>query len=364
MSDMVMFDANADSSMLPAHLQGVGLNATQSLMAIIGDQLNRIGVKGSRFRQFIGGTEVAIWEEPYLDCIIVAVVPTLSRLFYAGKYKQKGDNDAPTCYSADNVAPPLDLPTRQSDACATCPQNIKGSKVSDDGTEVKACGYFRRVIIMLPGDPTLYRLDVKSQGLFGDDQEKLNKYSLTGFAKFLNARGVDASLLVTRLSFNTDKSTPTLLFSPNRYITPEELADVQSISDTKMLQDYLDIKFKTIDLSKETPAPEEDVPQAEAPAPQRPVATAQTPKPTPVAQTPRPAQQAAPKPVAQVPSKVRVDANVPAPKTVQAAPKPVAQAPKPVPQAPKPVQAAPVQATVTEVGTSDDLESLISELGI
>lgn len=380
MSELVLFDPNASSSAnLPAHLQGLGLGTTQSLMAIIGDQLNRIGLKGCRFRQFVAGNEVGIWEENFLDVIIVAVVPTLSRIYYAGKFKQSGDNDPPTCYSPDNVAPPLDLATRQSDACATCPQNIKGSKVTDEGMETKACGYFRRLVVMLPGDPTLYRIDVKAQGLFGDSHDKLNKYSLNDYAKFLNARGVDASLLVTRLTFDTDISTPKLLFSPTRYITQEEAADVQSFVNSKTLEDYLAISFKTIDLSKETPAPEADVPAAAAPTvqaqaapqtqPQRAAATSapQTARPTPTAtQRPTPqAQRPAPTGGVQVDSGVTAAPAKPAtqaPKPVQQQAKPAAQAPKPVQQAAAPVQE--VIPAVQEVGSESELASLISDLGI
>jgi hypothetical protein len=381
--EMVMFDpASSDSSNLPAHLQGLGLGVSQSLMAAIGDQLNRIGLKGSRFRQIINGQEVGVFEENYLDVIIVGVVPSVSRIYYAGKFSQKGDNDPPTCYSVDNVAPPIDLPTRQSDACATCRWNVKGSKIADDGSETKACGYFRRVVVMLPGDNSLYRLDVKAQGLFGDDNEKLNKYSLNGYAKFLNTRGVDASVLVTRLSFDTNNSVPKLFFSPNRWIGEEEVAQVQELTKGNDLAQYLEVKFKTIDLSKETAAEEAeaDVPAAAAPnvtrqaAPQaapKPAVQAAKPTPAPARTVPAPAAKPAPapaqRPVAAAPQQARP--------AVQAA-KPATQAAKPTPQAAaKPVQkAAPIevqadipyteQAEVTEVGSNDELLDIIADLGI
>jgi hypothetical protein len=393
MSDMVLFDANQPAQ-LPAHLQGLGLNVTGAMAAVIGDQRNRIGLKGSRFRQVIAGQEVAVWEENYLDVIIVGVVPTVSRLYYANKYSQdKTENKPPTCYSVDNVAPPIDLPTRQSDACETCQWNVKGSKIGEDGHEGKACGYFRRMAVMLAGDPegVLYYIDVKSQGLFGESDKAQNKYSMNDYAKFLQMRGVDASQLVTRLSFDTDSSTPKLLFKPFGWITPEDVTVIQGLIEADAIKEYLDINMRTVDISRERTAEDiaEGVEEAEAPEPApatptpKPVATAQTrPQPAP-ATAPRQQATPAPKPVQTAAKPVAASAPKPvssatakpiaqAPKPVQQAAKPTPVAAKPTPVANKPVpvaaKPAPVQidtgiAPVQEVNEAG-LEDLLGELGI
>lgn len=348
MTDMVLFGTNNGGPMqLPAHLQGQNLGVSTALMAAIGDMRNRIGLKGNRFRQIIAGQEMGVWDENYLDVIIVGVVPTVSRLFYSGTYKQDGDNAPPTCYSVDNVAPPIDLPSRQADKCDLCPQNIKGSRISNDGVEGKACGYFRRLCIMLPGDTTLYVLDVKSMGIFGESYKERGMFSLNDYAKFLNANGVDASNLVTRISFDTNQSVPKLMFKAARYIDPNELADVKQVADSGEVKDYLTINFKTVDISKEQSLPVEDVAEYEQTADVQP--EVQTPVQTaPRQAAPAPRQQApaaqAPRQAAPAPQRQAAPAQT-APAQRQAAPAQRQAAPAQQQAAPAQRQAAPAQRT-------------------
>ena len=376
MNEIAIFQPN-QQMVLPAHLQGLGLGVTTDMTAIIGDQRNRIGLKGSRFRQVIAGQEVAVWDENYLDVIIVGVVPTVSRIYYANAYSSnKDDNKPPTCYSVDNIAPPVDLATRQSDTCEKCQWNVKGSKISEDGHEGKACGYFRRMAIILPGDDTgtLYYVDVKSQGLFGESKKSVGKFSMNDYAKMLQMQGVDASILVTRLSFDTDKSVPKLMFQALRYVDENEIAVVQRLGEGAEIAEYLDVNMKTIDISKETSADETGVEEAAAPEPAaapavsqpRPVVAQTAPKPAP-ATTPRPVATPAPKPAAvPQPKPAAVPQPKPVVKPATAQPKPVA---KSVIQA-KPIAKPAVQidtgisAGPVEVGSDAELGDLMAELGI
>jgi hypothetical protein len=370
---------------LPAHLQGLaGLGVGKSLMAAIGDTRNRIGLKGNRFRQVINGQEVGVWDENYLDVIIVGVVPTLSRIWYEGKYKSGGDNAPPACYSVDNVTPAADVTNPPSTTCAQCPKNIKGSRIGDDGHEGKACSYFRRMAIMLPGDDTLYYVDVKAMGLFGESNKSLNQFSMNDYAKFLETRGVDASLVITRLSFDTDSSVPKLLFKPYGYIDEYDAQRISAISETNAIQEYLTINMKTVDISKEVSADDtaEDVaePEAATPAP-APVAARPAPQTAP---RPAPATTVAPRPTPATRPAQAAPAARPAAKPVQTAAKPVAKpAPvaarpaqgKPVAQAPKPVARAvtgvlvdsnvpaPVAVPI-EISGDDEMKSLLGDLGL
>jgi hypothetical protein len=358
-TDMMLFGNNSGPMQLPAHLQGQGLGVGTARMAAIGDMRNRIGLKGNRFRQIIAGQEMGVWDENYLDVIIVGVVPTVSRIFYKDKFKQTGDNAPPTCFSVDNVAPPIDLPTRQSDKCALCPQNIKGSSISDDGHEGKACGYFRRLAVMLPGDKTLYVIDIKAMGLFGESYKERGLFSLNDYAKFLNASGVDASNLVTRISFDTAQSVPKVMFKAARYITAEELMDVRAVADSGEVNEYLTINFKTIDISKESGnAPvAEDVaaydPDAQA-VYEQDTQTQQAPPPRQAAPAPRQAAPAAqaPRQAAPAPQRQTAPAQT-APAQRQAAPAQQAPAQRaPAQTAPAQRQAAPTQTAPAQRQTA------------
>lgn len=335
-TDIALFGGNGPAQ-LPAHLQGQGTGVGTALMAAIGDMRNRISLKGNRFRQVMNGQEIGVWDENYLDVIIVGVVPTVSRLFYKDKFSQTGDNKPPTCYSVDNITPADDVHQKQSDKCATCPQNIKGSRTSEDGFQSRACGFFRRLVIILPGDPTLYYIDVKAMGLFGDSQKERNLYNLNDYAKFLNTNGVDASVLVTRLSFDTDESVPKLFFKPARYVEPDEWEDVKTVTDGGQVTEYLVINMKTVDISAEVSADQAGVDEGVEEYQEQPVVeTAPAPAPRQAAPAARPAASPAPRQAAP--------AQQPAPRQAAPAQRQAAPATAPRQAAPAQRQAAPAQA--------------------
>lgn len=334
---------NADSPLtLPSYLQGVDTDVSANLLATVTLGGNRIGLKGSRFRLVVNGKEEGVFEENYLDVVIVGAYPATSRMYYADTY-DADVKSAPTCYSADGIAPSDDVKNKQSDKCATCPMNEVGSKIYN-GHKGKACAYFQRLVVMLPGDESgnYYRLDVKAMGLFGDSHKAQHKYNLKDYIKFVAARNVDIGKLVTRISFDVDASVPKLLFSANRFVTAEEFEAVRLAVTSEEVKAMVAVSMATVDLSKEEDA---DVPEA-APVEAAPVA-AQAPK----AQTPKPA---APKP--QAPAVQR-----PAAPQVAQKPKPPApQRPVVEDKVPAPAQAAPA---VVEVESDADLAAILAELG-
>lgn len=275
--DMMLFQANGA---LPAHIQGQNLGVTQALLATAGQGGNRIGLKNSRFRIVVNGKEERIVEEPYLDVIIVGVVPHISRIYYEGNYEQDS-KQKPTCYSVDGAAPPIDLPTRQNDKCETCQWNQKGSKVVN-GVKMKACGYFQRLVVMFPGDDTqtYYRLDVKAQGLFGDSLPNEQKFNIRDYGKFVGNRGVDVAALITRVCFDLEASVPKLLFKPFAFVTPQDFELVKSAVASDAVRDLLKIDTQTIDLSGETTSDE----AAPAAAEQQATPAGAVPQQTTVAQ--------------------------------------------------------------------------------
>lgn len=359
MSNDLMIPEGNGPMMLPAHLQGINLGVTEALKQGMFTGGNRIGLKGSRFRLVVNGIEEGVIEENYLDVILLSAAPAVSRVYYAGSYKP-GENTPPTCYSADGIAPPLDVPQRQSDKCATCPQNVKGSKI-DNGNKYKACGYFRRLVLMLAGDiedKRVFKLDVKSSGLWGEGNA--NSKNLNDYIKSLESRGVDAGTVVTRMTFDLDSSVPKLLFKPARYITAEEVEAVRSLVGSDEVNALAEVSMGTLDASHEEPTSGDGEPETQQEAPQQPAAQAATP----TAQRPQAARPAAQKPqqTAQRP------AQTPAVETVPQTARPAqqtAQKPQQTVQRPQ-QQAAPKpqaqQPAVAEVGTDDELASILEDL--
>jgi hypothetical protein len=307
---------------VPAHLRNVQGGLTDSIADTIGGEaVPTIGLKGSRFRLKEGGQELAVRDEHFLDVVIVAAAPAISRIYYAQSFGSD-EQQKPACFSADGVKPSPESEMPQCASCALCPQNEKGSRISDNGQAAKACSYYRRLGVSLLGDTSgkVYRLDVKSMGLFGEGNGLAKSFN--EYVKFLRSRNAELTTLVTRLTFDTEASVPKLLFQAARWLTAEEY-EVSKNHDREAADNAVRIEYKGTSVSLQAEAVL-DIPG------ERPAAL-EAPKPTP----PKPAP-ARTKPVA-VPA--------PAPAPVQAAPAPVAP-PKPAPVA----------------DSMDDLDSLLDAL--
>ena len=363
MANDLMISGNGPMQ-LPAHLAGANFGVTTSLMEGMFTGGNRIGLKGSRFHLVVGGVEEGVITEPYLDVIILGAAPAVSRVYYAGSYKN-GENQPPTCYSADGIVPADDVKAKQADKCMTCPMNAKGSKIVD-GQQFKACGYFRRVVVMLAGDVEdrrVFKLDVKSQSLFGEGNA--NEKNLNDYIKMIATRGVDAGAVVTRLSFDLNSSVPKLLFKAVRYITEDEMYAVQDLVTSDEVTNLKQVSMATLDVSAEEPTSGDEA-REEAPAPQaqrqpvqqRPQQTAQTTQ-RPAAQAPAPA----PAPQRQTVQKAAPAQQRPA-QTAQQRPatqRPAVQVQDDVPVTTQSRAAAPAPA-VQEVGTDDELADILAGL--
>lgn len=352
-------DLFSNNMSLPAHLQGVDTGVTKALVAGMFTGGNRIGLKASRFRLIVNGIEEGVIEENYLDLIFLSAAPAVSRVFYSGAYKP-GENTPPTCYSADGIVPNDDVKQKQNDKCATCPQNVKGSKI-DNGNKYKACGYFRRGVVMLAGDVDdrrVFKLDIKSQSLFGESTATAKSFN--DYVKVLETRGVDAGQVVTRVTFDIEASVPKLLFKPQRYIDPDELEAVKELVVSDEVRRVAEVNMGTLDVSGEEPTggdePQQQQQEVPAQQTQRLAQTQQaTQRPAPQ-QTQRPAPQTTQRPAQQA---------RPVQRQQQAEPV-IENIPQQAQQAQQAQQTQQVQQNVPvqEVGSAADLEKLLDELDL
>jgi hypothetical protein len=283
------FDTAAN---VPAYLQAYRSETGKNLV-VGGPGRNRIGLKGSRFRLVVNGQEEGVIDENYLDVVIVGAAPGVSRLYYADAY-DANEKVAPTCYSKDGITPENDAKVKQSEKCATCPQNEKGSRITDAGAKTRACSFFKRLAVVLPSEPTrVFQLDCKSMSIFGEGKPAQNKFTLGEYGKKLSTRGVDPAHVVTRLSFDTDASVPKLLFTPTRYLEQDEAPVIAEVSEGADVKAILEITMATTDLSHETDAP------APAPAAAKPAAAPAVTKSKPAVTRVTPVVKQAPAPAAE-----------------------------------------------------------------
>ena len=210
------------NSKLPAHLQSAA--QVQNVFANASGEggFPVISLKGKVFHVTRGGDKELITNEhgdpvPSLECVIVAVNPNRSKVYYASAYTE-GDSSAPDCYSNDGLRPASDAENPQCKSCAACPQNVWGS-ATQNGQKRKACGDSMRLAVSAVdqlNDPMLLRVPAGSLKF-------LNEYG-----KVLAKRGVSPQHVVTRIGFDTDANFA-LKFKAERFVSAEEMAEIDAV---------------------------------------------------------------------------------------------------------------------------------------
>ena len=252
---------------LPDFLQNA--QSSELTKALAGNINKRLSIRGNVFRMVVGGEEVRKADGRTLNVIIVNAAPKVSRIFYKNAYIQ-GETAAPDCWSAQGDFPDPDVEDKQGAACATCPQNIKGS--SRDGKS-RACSFQRRLAVMIVGDPTgdVYQLTLPSRSIFGEDDG--DNLSFNQYVKLLIANGRSIENMITELSFDTDSATPKLFFKPIAHVNREQYDMVVKASKSEAALRAIKFTVAKTDGVKKEPqaalaapkeAPKEE-PKAEAP---------------------------------------------------------------------------------------------------
>lgn len=207
--------------------------------------INRISIKGHRFRMMVSGQQVAQSEARHLDVVIVGGTGATSRKYYKGAYT--GESTKPTCWSTNGIKPNDEVPAegKQNGNCAGCHQNTKGSK-TDGGKSYRACSFSQRVVVVPPDklfDETataadIYALDVNATSAFGSGDPARGKHSLNTYVPYLATprngfpRGIAIAQVVTRLEFDSESSTPRLFFS----VAPNDQGNASFLNQEAILK--------------------------------------------------------------------------------------------------------------------------------
>lgn len=321
MSEISLFQ---NGNQLPAHLRRGELS--EITRALMGNSNKRISIEGGSFRLIVGGQEVAVKEERYMNVIMLRAADTNTRTYYEGTYV-KGAKAKPVCWSSDSVTPHEDVKVPQSSKCATCPQNIKGSGQN----ESRACRFQRRLAVLLDNDihGDIYAMSIPAASIFDNGEGR--KMGLQQYARFLGGHGIDVNAVMTEMRFDTNATAPKLTFSAVRPLEEDEYNVVLARKDEQFAIDAVTMTVAQLDDTGDAPPPQE------------------APKPAARVQAPAPVATPAPAPA-------------PAPVTVKATPKPVAKSGFVVTkkEAPAPV-AAPVAAPVTEEIAEPQVRETVSK---
>ena len=203
-----------------------GINAAASMGISTSVGWPRIGIKSARFRlQQPQGEEIVV-PTLHLDVIIVDANPNgLSKTFYLGKYDPNGEQTAPDCYSDNGVGPSSRAAKPQCGTCAACPKNAWGSKIADNGSQIKACSDTKKVAVIMADNPDgpVYELRVPPASL----------KNWATYVQSLDSRGIPAAGVVTRLTFDPNADYPKLMFTGTGWSSAEQVACVREVIGTE-----------------------------------------------------------------------------------------------------------------------------------
>lgn len=333
MNAVTVFNPSAN---LPSFVKKGVMSELAKSLAGSGASGKRVSIKGGVFRLFSEGKEITRIDDRFLDIVMIAAAPKVGRTFYAKAYDEN-EPAAPDCWSATGDVPDVTSPNKQSATCATCPNNVKGSGQGDS----RACRYSQRLALMLANDmeadSDVLQLSLPATSLFGKAEG--DNRPLQAYAQYLVAQGVDPSMVVTRMRFDTTAAVPKLFFKAMRWLTEDEFADT---SEKAKSPEALAAITMTV-FQQDTPA----APAPLALAGRAPVAAAPVAAPAPA---PAPAVEQEPAAPAPKPRKPRAAAAPAAP-----APAPAEEVEEPVVRkAATPAPAAPASALAAVLGEWDD----------
>lgn len=305
MSNLVPFAQSA----VPAFFAGAF--AAEDTNIVTATPTPALSFRGKTWRIAMDGQETIITNKDgdpsaMVSVVILDQVKRRSRAFYEGEYVS-GENKAPRCSSIDGVTPDADIAEPISPKCASCPNSVKGSKISASGKAVMACSSVKRLAVVPASQPKFSGLLLRlPQTSLWDKDNKENEakgwYAWDQYMEFLKARGVThTAQVVTKMKFDARTEYPKLLFTADRWVTPEEWAILSERWKSDEVKDLL--------LGKSNAMETDDGQDAPAPAAQQAAQAAQVAQPAAAAAQPaaaaaptrtrKPREAAQPAPAAQ-----------------------------------------------------------------
>lgn len=172
-------------------------------------------------------------EEPVsvMKVVVLDYAKRRGRAFYEGEY-DPNKIGSPVCWSDDGIEPDASSPKLQSKKCETCPQAVKGSKITQQGKAVQACGQHRMLAVVPANklDFTPLRLKIAITSDFdkqSPEAEQQGWFAFSNYTDHLKSRGVQhTAALVTKIKFDANAPYPKLFFAADRWLDESELKTV------------------------------------------------------------------------------------------------------------------------------------------
>lgn len=230
-NDVALFD----KANLPAHLAQM-FPATNDLSANVNiGSFAHLSIKGKVWTVIRGkdDRQVVMNEDgdprSSIEVVIIKANPHISKVFYMGGYVE-GSDAKPACYSNDGIAPAPDAAEPQAKKCAICPHNQWGSKITENGSKIKACTDSRRLAVAPAGDlkdPMLLRVPAASLKPLGE------------YGEMFARKGVPYQAAVTKIRFDPEAASPRLLFKFERFLDADDAATVREMIDSAVVSNIV-----------------------------------------------------------------------------------------------------------------------------
>ena len=229
-------------------------NDTLAVSGQLNKPVPRISLQGNKFRKLIGGEEVAVVNDSYLNVIIVRMAHEPSRTYYEKPY-QEGKIVSPTCWSNDSKVADKEVAIAQSKSCYQCKHSVKGSGRNGIGT---ACKLSWRIAVVLANDISgdIIQLVLSSISCFG--KELNGKYPFRPYIQMLANNNVSAGMVVTKLQFDESTHIPKLLFSPVAAVDEDSLNILKKQATSREAENAIVLKVNLSNYDEDRPTVQYD----------------------------------------------------------------------------------------------------------
>jgi hypothetical protein len=184
-----------------------------------------------------------------MKVVVLDFAKRRGRAYYESGYDPDKEA-APICWSDDGYKPDASVPEETKSAktshdCSTCKFAAKGSKITEQGKSVAACGQHRMLAVVPANklDFTPLRLKIAITSDFdkqSPDAEAQGWYAFSNYMDYLKSRGVQHSAaVVTKMKFDANATYPKIFFAAERWLQPDELATVAPLSKSDDVQKLL-----------------------------------------------------------------------------------------------------------------------------
>jgi hypothetical protein len=241
MSAIIPFSAGTEvPAYLAEHFGDTNIEARFSI--------NQLSSRGKVWRRVVDGEETELTRInketqetealPIVSMIVLDHNKGRSRAFYEGGFEE-GKNSAPTCSSSDGVVPDARVKEPCAKTCASCPNSVKGSKITENNKQTTACSPFKRIAVVPSqqvGKHPAMLLRLAQTSVWDKDNavnEAAGWYAWDQYVDMLRQRGAKHTAAVeTRIKFDIRTAYPKLLFSAKGWLdAPTAVAAKQLMAD-------------------------------------------------------------------------------------------------------------------------------------